>query len=97
MSTTHICQHENCSQKAMECTLSDGDGTVEYYCPVHAAENGYCTGCGQFCGGTNSFEFVHPGWCDNCHDEIVSEEADEQDGDEYYTHPREYMDFPTDI
>lgn len=42
----------------------------EMLCAVHAGRAGYCRSCGDFWGGIESFEFLHPGLCDNCDDQI---------------------------
>lgn len=47
----------------------------------HAAEKGYCCCCGQFCAGSTSFDFTHPGYCDNCYEEVRSDYEDEDDED----------------
>jgi len=51
-----------------------------YLCPECNDGTWYCMGCGQFCAGISSFDFgEHAGYCDNCWDEIKSNERDEED------------------
>jgi len=78
-----ICNEEGCKKESIvRCYLPDNDFDSEpdeYYCAKHAQENGYCIGCGIFCAGINSFDFIHPGWCDNCYDQINDDFDDEDD------------------
>ncbi len=77
------CWHEpNCeSTDTIKCTVGyhDDNGQwvedVFYYCADHAADHGFCFSCGLFCAGIESFDFIHPGLCDNCFDEIRANEA----------------------
>jgi hypothetical protein len=79
------CNEPGCDEDAIPCFLpSDTDTPSEWYCPTHAALNGYCKLCGTFCGGMESFEFIHPDYCDNCWDEIEAEDAEPDEDDEYY-------------
>lgn len=83
----YICQ--DCGSKhANYYWLPDSDPAKdppdEVLCPDHA-KLWYCLGCGNFCAGQNSFDFVHPGYCDNCAHEIQEGEDDEYeywDGDD---------------
>lgn len=82
MSAEQKCEHEGCTSEAIACQLDDDffdDKVSEWLCPEHAHEAGYCMVCGRFWGGIESFDFLHPGYCDNCWDEI---QADGADGDE---------------
>lgn len=67
------CQEIGCNQDAIECILpsfeNDEEDIKEYYCPEHAFKKGYCSRCGQFCSGIESFDFG-PGICKNCLDDI---------------------------
>ncbi len=57
----------------------------EVLCSEHAARNGYCRSCGDFWGGIESFEFIHRGLCDHCHDQIKSDYYyPSDDEDDYY-------------
>ncbi len=40
----------------------------EVLCLDCAPRQGYCYSCGDFWAGINSFDFIHPGICDHCHD-----------------------------
>jgi hypothetical protein len=44
---------------------------------------GYCRSCGEFWGGVESFEFLHPGLCDHCYDEIRQDMYEFEPEDEY--------------
>jgi hypothetical protein len=55
----------------------------EILCGKHAAEAGYCCCCGMFCAGLDSFEFRHPGYCDNCYDEVRSNFDDDDDDEDW--------------
>lgn len=57
-------------------------------CGKHAAKEGFCCCCGTFCAGMDSFEFQHPGYCDNCYEEVRSNSEDDDDDDyDYIDHP----------
>lgn len=76
----HKCEHDGCFKDgSVECHLNDyetwiannhvGDVPImtEYFCREHAYENGYCTCCGDFWGGIESFEFDNPlQVCETC-------------------------------
>lgn len=58
-----------------DCYLPIQEGVHERLCPVCLKEDGsYCLVCGQYCSGMESFDFIHPGYCDNCYDEITSDD-----------------------
>jgi hypothetical protein len=89
------CQHRGCGENSqlVACYLPDDDPNgrpTELLCPDHAAEHGYCCVCGQFWSGIESFDFEHPGLCDNCFDSIYADSGD-GDGDgfngDYYEPP----------
>lgn len=71
------------------------DGSTTYLCPQCLKDDGsFCLSCGAFCSGMTSFDFVHPGYCDSCWDEI---EADNRDYEEEGYDPNEFdydEDFP---
>lgn len=75
------CWQPGCHSKGMKCIISaaligEDEDQMERYCSEHAAENGYCYGCGIFCAGIESFDFSwHRGLCDNCADEVKANEA----------------------
>jgi hypothetical protein len=69
------CWAPKCENKGIKClipgALIDSDDEMQRYCTEHAAENGFCYGCGIFCAGIESFDFgQYPGLCDNCADEV---------------------------
>lgn len=71
-----ICKHPGCDATGFECcvlTGTDDDPPVEYYCTDHAMQHGFCTVCGVFSAGMETFEFIHPGVCDTCDDELRAE------------------------
>lgn len=54
-------------------------------CGEHAAKQGYCCCCGRFSCGLTSFDFHHPGYCDNCYDQVVDDTGEnDEDDDDYY-------------
>lgn len=55
------------------------DENSEILCGKHAAETGYCCCCGTYCAGMTSFDFHHPGYCDNCYDEVRSDCGEDDD------------------
>lgn len=76
-----LCSEEGCEFSGIvECILFgdlwNGDSKI-YYCPVHAKENGFCPGCGNYYDGTNEFMY-NGGWCDNCYSEICQQMSDER-------------------
>jgi len=85
----HICENEGCSHVGFACRLPGEynnetkqfeEDEIEYLCAEHAQEEGYCMGCGEFIAGTG-MEFTNNGYCDNCWDEITSNEVDEDEED----------------
>lgn len=49
--------------------LGDEESTLAvFYCPKHAEHHGFCSSCGEFLGGLESFEFNGTREC--CYDEI---------------------------
>lgn len=95
--TAFDCQEEGCTESGLECWLPDDEGQGSFvYCGTHAFPNGFCTACGQFWGGIESFEFLHPGLCDNCHSEMENEMADEDDPDDGDYDSGEYYDAAAD-
>lgn len=74
------CCKEGCEKTGMACFFLDtlpGELPDEYYCEDHIEDAGYCSGCGTFCAGIESFDIgpLH-GFCDNCADEIRSSDED---------------------
>lgn len=84
-SDTGICT--NCKKETeclTDCHLPIQDEVHERLCPTCLkADGSYCLVCGQFCSGMESFDFIHPGYCDNCWDEIRSDCDDDYDEDEW--------------
>ena len=60
------CAEAGCTAPGDPCYLPSEDAPTAHYCPAHAAANGFCWRCGQFGAGLETFEFLHPGTCDNC-------------------------------
>lgn len=75
------CQQEGCSAEGWYCEPPGKDAPDEWYCPKHANQNGYCSACGGFFAGIESFEFRPDGLCDNCHDDAAKGDWDEDDND----------------
>lgn len=81
-----ICENEGCSHYAsVKCELDYQDQDTEewktqteWFCCEHANEGGYCMGCGTFIAGTG-MEYTNNGYCDNCWDEIRSNEIDDEE------------------
>lgn len=80
-----VCEDEGCSHAAtVKCLLDyqDENGEwkeqVEWLCTDHANESGYCMGCGTFIAGTG-MEYTNNGYCDNCWDEIRSNDIDDEE------------------
>jgi hypothetical protein len=68
--------------KLSECTTTCEytDGSTIELCPQCLKDDGsFCLSCGQFCAGLKSFDIIHPGYCDNCWDEIKESEWDDED------------------
>lgn len=95
---------DNCGKES-ECITTceyPSDGSTTDLCPQCLKDDGsFCLSCGQFCAGMTSFDFHHPGYCDNCWDEIKemdywgddeSTEDDSIDWDKY--DPYEDDEFP---
>lgn len=62
----------------MKCTYPDGEEI--HLCPdCLKADGSFCKFCGYFSSGTEGFDIVHPGYCDNCIEEM---EQDDFWGDE---------------
>lgn len=52
----------------------------EHFCPEHAYENGYCSLCGDFWGGIESFDFNNPSQlCENCLEQLKDEIGEDDD------------------
>lgn len=69
------------------CTFPTDAEDIEL-CPTCLKEDGsFCLCCGSFCSGLESFDFIHPGYCDTCWGEIEDsnrrdfDEEDEEDED----------------
>lgn len=80
----------------MTCTYTDGSEI--YLCPTCLkADGSFCLSCGEFCAGIESFDFTHPGYCDNCIEEMEQDDFwgdDEWDEDDKYGHDFDDEDFP---
>lgn len=75
------CQVPACKDRnVLECRINPWEKPSDWLCSEHAEKEGFCAGCGLFCAGIESFDFGrYPGFCDNCQDEIRSNEWDEFD------------------
>lgn len=93
----HICMEKGCWKHGDDITPCylpnyevDEEGWRDkepdfYYCAHHAKHAGFCICCGEFWAGIESFDFEHPGYCDNCHDQMEADfrEWDDLDEDGY--------------
>lgn len=86
----HKCDKPGCMDDgSVKCHIPDlmlspnnADNRFEHFCPEHAYDAGYCSLCGEFWGGIESFEFDNPLFlCENCYEQIENEfyEEDEED------------------
>lgn len=93
----HFCSHAGCykhGEDVIECYLPDYEVDEEgfrtnnepdyYYCWEHADTHGFCKMCGEFWAGIESFEFIHPGFCDNCDDEMERDFDRGFDDEDYF-------------
>jgi hypothetical protein len=76
-----------CKHRGVACYLSSyGSKPYQYVCYAHRSDEGYCSSCGEFCAGLESFDFGrHAGYCDNCADQL-------EDFDDEYMADDDYMD-----
>ena len=95
----HKCEHNGCFENGeVACHVPELHGengriyddtnirVVEHLCSNHAYEAGYCTLCGDFWGGIESFDFNNPSHlCENCKEQIEDEigEDDDINGENY--------------
>jgi len=81
------CKKDFDQEVMLKCYLPDDESNediIEYLCPKCNNGNSYCMACGRFCAGMESFTFGrHPGYCDDCADEIDSAAADDEDWESY--------------
>lgn len=93
------CNHEGCNEIGMPCYINEWDKEPDdWYCSDHAYEHGFCSSCGLFQAGIESFDFMNPaGVCANCRDLIESETEDwyDEDDDFGWEYP-EYEDLLAD-
>lgn len=84
----HRCKEPGCTSfDAFACTHEPDEKNPPFYCPAHAFQHGYCSICGQFWAGIESFDFG-PGYCEHCKSEVESDCYDPEDeGDEDYFLP----------
>jgi len=74
------CAHPGCPEAAFPCRI---DGEVyEHLCGHHAAQDGYCPGCGDFKAGCGD---PWQDLCDNCESEIGDHDDEEIDADDFYS------------
>ena len=67
------CWDKGCKEHGEPCVLrgyrDDEEDAIYWYCGEHAQRHGFCFACGEFWGGTESFDFG-PGYCSNCASEF---------------------------
>lgn len=95
---TQPCQHEGCTNTdTTPCYINWIDEEPEgYYCDEHIAEEGFCQMCGLFAAGTEHFDFIHPGYCDACWDQLKSE-SEFDDYDEYEEEDADFYSYGDDF
>lgn len=73
------CEYLGCLRQGCPCFLPDDDPDhpSHHYCSEHAQNEGFCSGCGGFFSGIESFDFG-PGLCETC----LAEEDGLDDWDE---------------
>lgn len=74
------------SDALMTCHYVHDESTIDL-CPTCLKEDGsFCLCCGQFCAGFETFEFHHPGYCDNCWSDLKDDDyyGDPEEENEYY-------------
>ena len=89
-----LCEEYGCLMEGIvECylppiTMEDGhlskdQPPTEHFCQYHAYKNGFCSLCGDFWGGIESFEFDNPQrLCENCLDQLKTELGEYDDDEE---------------
>lgn len=73
-SNVPCCQEKGCTRPAIMCTYVH-DGSHVYYCPGHAADNGFCACCGIYSDGTEAFIFSD--LCENCQSNVDADGLDD--------------------
>ena len=60
------------------------DSPSYHYCPDHAYDNGFCSCCGAFWGGIDSFDHNNPaGVCEHCRDAIETDCGDPEPDEDW--------------
>ncbi len=79
------CTTPGCDKDAevVGCVYPD-DTLAGDFCAEHATAAGFCSGCGHFAAGVESFDFSPvAGLCAECLDDLRGELGEYDDGDEY--------------
>jgi hypothetical protein len=81
----------------MTCTFPDG-AEIQLCSDCFQKDGSFCKSCGCFCSGIESFDFIHPGYCDNCIDEMEQDdfwgdEDNEWDDDDTEEFPNGSLDY----
>ena len=84
----HRCEEPGCTSfDAFPCVHEPDEKNPSLFCSEHAFQHGYCSICGQFWAGIESFDFG-PGYCENCKSEVEKDGYDpESECDEDYFLP----------
>lgn len=81
----HKCEHEGCFKDgSVECHVPAEQDIelIEHLCPDCAYGYGYCSLCGSFWGGIESFDFNNPSHlCEHCQEQIKDENCEEDEED----------------
>lgn len=86
----HKCEHEGCFKDgSVVCHVPAEHDVelIEHLCQDHAYEAGYCSLCGIFWGGIESFDFNNPSHlCEYCLEQLKDEigEDDDVNGENEY-------------
>jgi len=102
MKIKYICQHPHCKHEAETYTypyIHNEPEFSEWLCAEHAADRGFCYGCGYFCAGIEDYDFSPiEGLCGNCVDEFRYELGEYDDDYESYEYLGSipYEDYPYD-
>lgn len=84
----HPCGYEGCDREGYACWLPEAQAHIEidgqqyplpdeWLCEEHRPLHGYCSICGDFWGGVETFEIS--GFCDACQSELDHEREREED------------------
>lgn len=91
------CQEPGCTGEGILCELYDDQKDQDvgwFYCSVHAAQNGFCSCCGNFYAGTSEMErwSGNGAWfCDNCEGDLGDDLEYDEEMDLWEHYPGELI------